>query len=156
MTALIDASGRIVEPSRDIPVARDTDVLVVGRGIASVMAALAAGRCGDTHPSGGALRVAWRDRDLGHDEPLLCSPTRIFRMAGVDVAAMLGYLRQHPEEMSLPRRWHGGLDYDPGDLEAPSIVMDVFPTLVAEARAAGELAVPRDRLGIETGPCRAW
>jgi FAD dependent oxidoreductase len=35
-----------VEPSRDIPVARETDVLVVGGGIAGVMAALAAGRCG--------------------------------------------------------------------------------------------------------------
>jgi len=46
MAALIDASGRIVEPSRDVPVARETDVLVVGGGIAGVMAALAAGRCG--------------------------------------------------------------------------------------------------------------
>jgi hypothetical protein len=78
--------------------------------------------------------------------------TRIFRMAGVDVTAMLAYLREHPEEMSLPERWRGGLDYGPRDLEAPSVVMDAFPTLVAEARAAGALTVPRDRIGIETGP----
>lgn len=39
-------SGRVAEDARDLPVAHDTDVLVVGGGIAGVMAALAAGRAG--------------------------------------------------------------------------------------------------------------
>jgi len=78
--------------------------------------------------------------------------SRIFRVAGVDIEAMFAYLRRHPEEMSLPNRWEGGADYGIDDLDAPSVVMDAFPSLVATARAAGELAVPRDRIGIETGP----
>lgn len=44
MTAMLDASGRVVEPVRDVPVAHEADVLVVGGGIAGVMAAIAAGR----------------------------------------------------------------------------------------------------------------
>src|SRR5262249_12448598 len=55
-------------------------------------------------------------------------------------------------EMSLPQRWVGGADYTGKDLEHASVVMDAFPTLVAEGRASGELTVQRDRLGIETGP----
>jgi hypothetical protein len=45
-TATIDAAGRVREPVRDLPVAREVDVLVVGGGISGVLAALAAGRCG--------------------------------------------------------------------------------------------------------------
>jgi FAD dependent oxidoreductase len=78
--------------------------------------------------------------------------TRIFRVAGVDVAALFAYLRDHPEEMDLPDHWEGGLGYTAKDLDAPSVVMDAFGGLVAAARAAGELTVPRDRIGIETGP----
>jgi FAD-dependent oxidoreductase family protein len=78
--------------------------------------------------------------------------TRIFRVAGVDVAELFAYLRQHPEEMDLPDHWQGGLDYTGDDLDGPSVVMDAFGGLVAAARAAGELTVPRDRIGIETGP----
>jgi len=44
--AVIDQAGRVAEPAREIPVALTTDVLVVGGGIAGVMAALAAGRSG--------------------------------------------------------------------------------------------------------------
>jgi len=40
----IDKTGRITEPVREIGVAHATDVLVVGGGIAGVMAALASGR----------------------------------------------------------------------------------------------------------------
>ncbi len=40
----IDKTGRITEPVREIGVAHTTDVLVVGGGIAGVMAALASGR----------------------------------------------------------------------------------------------------------------
>src|ERR1700736_1114476 len=76
----------------------------------------------------GARFVLGRQADGG-----MQPATRIFRMAGVDVAKMLAYLREHPEEMSLPDRWRGGLNYGAGDLEAPSVVMDAFPTLVAEA-----------------------
>jgi len=39
-------SGQVVEDPRDLPVAYDVDVLAVGGGIAGVMAALAAARCG--------------------------------------------------------------------------------------------------------------
>lgn len=46
MAAVIDASGHVIEPLRDVPVAFDTAVLVVGGGIAGVMAALASGRSG--------------------------------------------------------------------------------------------------------------
>jgi len=44
--ALIEGDGRVREPARDVPVAFETDVLVVGGGIAGVMAAIAAGRSG--------------------------------------------------------------------------------------------------------------
>src|SRR5437867_10562517 len=46
MDARVDTSGRVIEPAREIAVARDGDVLVVGGGIAGVMAALASGRMG--------------------------------------------------------------------------------------------------------------
>jgi len=78
--------------------------------------------------------------------------TRIFRVGDVDVPALFAYLREHPEEMSLPDRWQGGADYAGDILSAPAVVMDAFPALVAEARAAGEWTVPRDRIGIETSP----
>src|SRR5947209_18411474 len=44
MAADVNTSGRVIEPAREIPVARDVDVLVVVGGIAGVMAALASGR----------------------------------------------------------------------------------------------------------------
>ncbi len=86
------------------------------------------------------------------DDGLTQPVTRIFRMGDVNTTEMLAYLRSHPGEMDLPERWDGGAAYTPQDLAANSIVMDAFPTLVADARRAGELTVPRDRIGIETGP----
>jgi FAD-dependent oxidoreductase family protein len=86
------------------------------------------------------------------DDGLVQPVTRIFRVCDVDVDEMLAYLRAHPEEMDLPERWDGGAAYTAQDLAAQSIVMDAFPSLVAAARAAGELSVPRDRIGVETGP----
>ncbi|HKX17679.1 MAG TPA: FAD-dependent oxidoreductase [bacterium] len=77
--------------------------------------------------------------------------TRIFRVCDVDVDEMLAYLRAHPTEMDLPEGWDGGA-YTAEDLEAQSVVMDAFPSLVAAARQAGEWSVPRDRIGVETGP----
>lgn len=102
---------------------------------------------GDIAARAGARFVLGRAADAAM-QPV----TRIFRVAGVDVVEMFAYLRQNPEEMDLPDRWQGGSDYTVEDLEAPSVVMDAFPALVAQARAAGELTVPRDRIGIETGP----
>ena len=46
MAAVIDATGQVHEPVRRIPVAHETDVLIVGGGIAGVMAAIASGRSG--------------------------------------------------------------------------------------------------------------
>src|SRR5205807_6759871 len=38
------------------------------------------------------------------------------------------------------------------DPAPPSGVMGAVPSLVARSRAGGELTVPRDRIGVETGP----
>jgi hypothetical protein len=46
VVAVIEGSGRVVEPAREVPVAYHTDVLVVGGGIAGVMAAIASARTG--------------------------------------------------------------------------------------------------------------
>ena len=46
MPGSVESSGRVREPERDLPVAHTPDVLVVGGGIAGIMAALAAGRSG--------------------------------------------------------------------------------------------------------------
>ena len=46
MPGSVESSGRVREPERDLPVAHAPDVLVVGGGIAGIMAALAAGRSG--------------------------------------------------------------------------------------------------------------
>jgi hypothetical protein len=46
VTASIDPAGRVLEPARHLPVAAETDVLVVGGGIAGVMAGIASGRGG--------------------------------------------------------------------------------------------------------------
>ena len=101
---------------------------------------------GDVAARAGARFVLGRGRD-GVMQPA----TRIFRVAGVDIETMFAYLREHPEEMDLPERWDGS-GYTAEDLRTTSVVMDAFPTLVARSRAAGELTVPRDRIGVETGP----
>jgi FAD-dependent oxidoreductase family protein len=101
---------------------------------------------GDIAARAGARFVLGRTADA-----VMQPATRIFRVAGVDVEQMFAYLREHPEEMDLPERWDGAAD-TAQDLTAASVVMDAFPTLVAQARAAGELMVPRDRIGVETGP----
>jgi FAD dependent oxidoreductase len=101
---------------------------------------------GDVAARAGARFVLGRDGDR-----LMQPVTRIFRVGDVDVAEMLAFLRDHPEEMSLPDRWKGA-GYGTRALERSSVVMDAFPTLVAQARASGELTAPRDRIGIETGP----
>ena len=101
---------------------------------------------GDVAARAGARFVLGRAGDA-----VMQPVTRIFRVAGVDVEEMFAYLRDHPEEMDVPERWDGA-GYTVQDLRAASVVMDAFPTLVAQARAAGELAVPRDRIGVETGP----
>jgi hypothetical protein len=102
---------------------------------------------GDVAARAGARFVVGRAGDH-----LMQPVTRIFRVANVDTDALFTFLRAHPEEMSLPERWTGGASYVAEDLRNPSVVMDAFPTLVAEGRASGELTVDRDRLGIETGP----
>ena len=53
--------GKVIQPQREIPVFRDTDVLVVGGGTAGVAAALAARRAGVnvTAVSAGCGRPAW-------------------------------------------------------------------------------------------------
>ncbi|HYM91011.1 MAG TPA: FAD-dependent oxidoreductase, partial [bacterium] len=101
---------------------------------------------GDVAARAGARFVLGRPGDA-----VMQPVTRIFRVAGVDVEEMFAYLRQHPDEMDVPERWDGA-GYTVQDLTAASVVMDAFPMLVAQARAAGELAVPRDRIGVETGP----
>jgi FAD-dependent oxidoreductase family protein len=101
---------------------------------------------GDIAARAGARFVLGRTPDAAM-QPV----TRIFRVAGVDVEAMFAYLRAHPGEMDLPERWDGS-SYTIDDLAAASVVMDAFPALVAEARQAGEFDVPRDRIGLETGP----
>ena len=101
---------------------------------------------GDVAARAGARFVLGRGRD-GVMQPA----TRIFRVAGVDIETMFAYLRAHPEEMDLPERWDGS-GYTAEDLRTTSVVMDAFPSLVARSRAAGELTVPRDRIGVETGP----
>ncbi|HZS31757.1 MAG TPA: FAD-dependent oxidoreductase [Methylomirabilota bacterium] len=101
----------------------------------------------DVAARAGATFVLGRPGD-GAMQPV----TRIFRVAGIDRDALFAYLRAHPQEMGLPERWDGGADYTARDLDAPSVVMDAFAGLVAAARAAGEFTVPRDRIGIETGP----
>lgn len=89
---------------------------------------------------------------LGREGDAVMQPvTRIFRVAGVDIQAMFDYLRRHPEEMDAPDRWDGEA-YTAQDLTTASVVMDAFPNLVAQGRATGEWTVPRDRIGIETGP----
>ena len=101
---------------------------------------------GDIAARAGARFVLGRTPDAAM-QPV----TRIFRVAGVDVGAMFAYLRAHPDQMDLPERWDGS-SYTSDDLAAASVVMDAFPALVAEARQAGEFDVPRDRIGVETGP----
>jgi hypothetical protein len=101
---------------------------------------------GDIAARAGARFVLGRTPDAAM-QPV----TRIFRVAGVDVGAMFAYLSAHPDEMDLPERWDGS-SYTSDDLAAASVVMDAFPALVAEARHAGEFDVPRDRIGVETGP----
>ncbi len=90
---------------------------------------------------------------LGRGPDGLMQPvTRIFRVGDVDLPAVFAFLRAHPEEMSLPDRWEGGADYGADILAAPAVVIDAFPGLIADARSAGDWTVPRDRIGIETGP----
>jgi hypothetical protein len=135
------------------------DVLMEGRRVRGIAAANKAGLeliraqavvdatgDGDIAARAGAQVVVGREPD-GALQPV----TRIFRVAGVDLATMFSYLREHPGEMDAPDRWDGAA-YVAQDLEAPSVVMDAFPSLVASARAKGEFSVPRDRIGVETGP----
>jgi len=136
------------------------DTVTDGRGVRGIIVANKAGLellparvlvdatgDGDVAARAGARFIAGRLQDR-----LMQPVTRIFRLAGVRVDEMLAYLRAHPEEMDLPERWSGGAAYTADDLQSESVVMDAFPSFVAEARRAGELTVPRDRIGIETSP----
>jgi FAD-dependent oxidoreductase family protein len=118
-------------------------------GLETVLAQVVVDATGDADVAAraGARFVVGRADD-GLTQPV----TRIFRVCDVDVDEMLAYLKANPGEMDLPERWDGGAGYTAQDLAAQSIVMDAFPSLVAAARRAGELSVPRDRIGVETGP----
>jgi FAD-dependent oxidoreductase family protein len=118
-------------------------------GLETVLAQVLVDATGDADVAAraGARFVVGRADD-GLTQPV----TRIFRVCDVDVDEMLAYLKSNPGEMDLPERWDGGAGYTAQDLAAQSIVMDAFPSLVAAARQAGELSVPRDRIGVETGP----
>lgn len=118
-------------------------------GLETVLAQVVVDATGDADVAAraGARFVVGRADD-GLTQPV----TRIFRVCDVDADEMLAYLKANPGEMDLPERWDGGAGYTAQDLAAQSIVMDAFPALVAAARQAGELSVPRDRIGVETGP----
>ncbi|HEV2282578.1 MAG TPA: FAD-dependent oxidoreductase [bacterium] len=118
-------------------------------GLETVLAQVVVDATGDADVAAraGARFVVGRADD-GLTQPV----TRIFRVCDVDVDEMLAYLKSNPGEMDLPERWDGGAGYTARDLAAQSIVMDAFPALVAAARRNGELSVPRDRIGVETGP----
>jgi ribulose 1,5-bisphosphate synthetase/thiazole synthase len=116
-------------------------------GLEAVLARVVVDATGDADVAARAGARFVTGRADGLAQPV----TRIFRVCDVDVAEMLAYLAAHPGEMDAPERWDGS-GYTAEDLAAQSVVMDAFPALVGEARRAGELSVPRDRIGIETGP----
>lgn len=100
---------------------------------------------GDLSVSAGARAEVGRPRD--HlPQPM----TLMFRLGGVDWAAVMAYLERHPDEVQHGQGIHERIDI--AWLRGlPSRGFAGFGALVREARERGEWTVPRDRLLVFEG-----
>lgn len=89
--------------------------------------------------------------EVGRKQDGLMQPmTLIFRLQGVDWEAIMDYLEKHPEEAEHGQAIAGAVHVE-AMRRLPIRGFAAFPTLVKQARAAGELNIPRERLLIFEG-----
>lgn len=83
---------------------------------------------------------------VGREEDRLPQPmTMIFSVGGVNWDRVFDYFQEHPEELQHPVAIHGTIDPE-RVRRLPFRGFSAFPTLLEEARAAGEFTIPRQRL----------
>lgn len=89
--------------------------------------------------------------EIGRRADGLTQPmTMLFRMASVDWERLMDHFAAHPEEIQHEAAVHGTID--PAWLRRlPTRGFSAFQNLFREARASGELDIPRDRLLVFEG-----
>jgi len=88
------------------------------------------------------------------DGPVVQPVSRIFRVGGVDLDAVFGYLERHPAELRLPKGWGGTSPSTDYLRSTPGVTFDAFPDLIEKAKAAGDFPIPRSYVGMYTLPGR--
>lgn len=81
--------------------------------------------------------------------------SNIFRVGGVELDGLWNYLEDHPEDRTVPTGWSGepySMDYI---RSTPGVHLMAFQNLVKRAKDAGDVTIPRNRLGIYTLPSRS-
>ena len=76
----------------------------------------------------------------------------IFRVGGVDLDQLWGYLETHPDEMSAPAGW-SGQSHDIDHLRrTPGAHLEGLAALIRQARNAGDFTIQKDSMGLFTFP----
>jgi hypothetical protein len=78
--------------------------------------------------------------------------SNLFRVANVELDKCFEYMKQNPEEISLPTGWSGSADTLDYIRTTPGVHFSTFKKLITAAREAGDFHIDRTRVCVYTFP----